>query len=100
MAGVAHVFGTLLAYFGVAYLVPVLTSLVLRDGKAAPFILAAVATSGTGLLLSIATRRHARELKPRDGFLLATMSWVLTSASATIPLVLIIPGLSITDAYF
>jgi trk system potassium uptake protein TrkH len=100
MAGVAHVFGTLLAYFGAVYIVPVLTSLITRDGKAVPYILAAVATSGSGFLLSIATRRHARELKPRDGFLLATMSWVLTSASATIPLVLIIPDLSITDAYF
>lgn len=100
MAGVAHVFGTLLAYFGLAYVIPVLTSLVMRDGKALPFILAAAITSGSGLLLSLATRRHARELKPRDGFLLATMSWVLTSASATIPLFLIIPGVSITDAYF
>jgi trk system potassium uptake protein TrkH len=39
-------------------------------------------------------------LKPRDGFLLATLSWVLMSASATIPLLIAIPGLSFTDAYF
>jgi trk system potassium uptake protein len=100
VAGVAYVFGALLAYFGLAYLIPILTSLIMRDGKALPFLLAALVTSGSGVLLSFATRRHARELKPRDGFLLVTMSWVLPSASATIPLVLIIPGLSITDGYF
>jgi trk system potassium uptake protein len=57
-------------------------------------------SSGGGLLISFATRSHRRELKPRDGFLLATLSWVLMSASATIPLLIAIPGLSFTDAYF
>ena len=100
MAGVAHVLGTLLAYFGVAYLFPVITSLVTRDGQVVPFLLAAAVTSGSGFLISRLTRRQSRELKPRDGFLLATSSWVLTSVSATIPLMMTIPGISYTDAFF
>jgi hypothetical protein len=35
-----------------------------------------------GLGLAGATRRYQRELKPRDGFLLVTLSWVLMSGSA------------------
>src|SRR5262245_34178556 len=100
MPGVAHVLGTLLAFFGLAYVVPVLTSLVTGDGKAPVFLLAAAISSGIGVLILLATRKHSRELKPRDGFLLATLSWVITALAASIPLLLAIPGLSFTDAYF
>lgn len=100
MAGVANVLGTLLAYFGAAYALPVLTSLITRDGKALVFLLAAAATSVSGFVLSLVTRSKSRELKPRDGFLLATLSWVVTCISASIPLVMAIPGISFTDAFF
>ena len=100
MPGVAHVLGTLLAFFGVAYVIPVITSFISGDGKAPLFLLAAAISSGSGLLVRLATRKHSRELKPRDGFLLATLSWVLMSLSASVPLLLAIPGISFTDAYF
>ena len=100
MPGVANVLGKLLAFFGAAYVIPVLTSLITGDGKAPVFLLAAAISSGTGVLVMFATRKHSRELKPRDGFLLATLSWVLMSLSASVPLLLAIPGLSFTDAYF
>jgi len=98
--GVAHVLGRLLAFFGLAYVSPVLTSLIAGDGKAPVFLLAAAISSGTGAVVMFATRKHSRELKPRDGFLLATLSWVLMSLLACIPLLLAIPGLSFTGAYF
>src|SRR4030095_14097420 len=100
MLGVAHVLGSLLAIFGGTYALPFVCSLVTRDGTTLAFIMSAAISSGGGLLISFATRRHRRELKPRDGFLLATLSWVLMSASATIPLLMCIPDLSFTDAYF
>jgi trk system potassium uptake protein TrkH len=53
-----------------------------------------------GLAIAGLTRRFQRELKPRDGFLLVTLSWVLMSASAALPLMIALPGLSFTDAYF
>ena len=100
MLGVAHVLGLLLAVFGATYLLPLITSLVTQDGLALDFIAAGLISTGIGLLVSWATRRKARELKPRDGFLLATLSWVLMSASATIPMLMAMPNLSFTDAYF
>jgi trk system potassium uptake protein TrkH len=100
MLGVAHVLGSLLAIFGGTYALPFVCSLIARDGQSLAFIIAAGVSSGSGMLISFATRGHSRELKPRDGFLLATLSWVLMSASATIPLLIAIPGLSFTDAYF
>src|SRR5262245_8628028 len=99
MLGVAHVLGSLLALFGCTYALPLVTSLVTRDGQSLAYIISAAISLGAGGLISLATRRHRRELKPRDGFLLATLSWVLMSASAALPLMMSIPGLSFTDSY-
>lgn len=100
MLRVAHVLGLMLAVFGAGYVLPIITSLVMGDGTATSFVIAAGVSAGLGLLIAAATRRHARELKPRDGFLLVTLGWVLMSASATIPLLIELPGLSFTDAFF
>ncbi len=48
----------------------------------------------------MATLKFRRELKARDGFLLVTLVWALMSASATIPLLLALPELSFTRAFF
>lgn len=100
MLAVAHVLGMLLMLFGVAYALPVVGSLVLHDGQVLHFTMAAAIGSGFGALLAAATRRYRRELKPRDGFLLVTLVWVLAPVFAAIPLLTAIPGLSFTDAYF
>jgi len=100
MLGVAHVLGLVLAIFGVAYVLPVGCSIITGDGLWLQFIIAAVINSGAGLAIALATLKFRRELKPRDGFLLVTLVWVLMSASATIPLLLALPNLSFTRAFF
>jgi trk system potassium uptake protein TrkH len=100
MLGVAHVLGLVLAIFGVAYVLPVGCSIVTGDGLWLQFVMAAVINSGVGLAIALATLKFRRELKPRDGFLLVTLVWVLMSASATIPLLLALPKLSFTRAFF
>ena len=100
MLGVAHVLGLVLAIFGVAYVLPVGCSIITGDGLWLQFIMAAAINTGVGLAISLATLKFRRELKPRDGFLLVTLVWVLMSASATIPLLLALPKLSFTQAFF
>ncbi|HKZ74673.1 MAG TPA: hypothetical protein VJ011_11445 [Steroidobacteraceae bacterium] len=100
MLGVAHVLGLLLVVFGGTYVIPIACSLIYRDGQLEAFVIAAAVSAAVGALIAVATRRHARELKPRDGFLLVTLAWALTSMSAAVPLMLTIPGLSFTDAFF
>jgi trk system potassium uptake protein len=100
MLGVAHVLGLVLAIFGVAYVLPVGCSIITGDGLWLQFIIAAVINSGAGLAIALGTLKFRRELKPRDGFLLVTLVWVLMSASATIPLLLALPNLSFTRAFF
>jgi trk system potassium uptake protein TrkH len=100
MFAVAHVLGLMMAFFGLVYLLPIAWSLAVRDGAALDFVIAAGINAVVGLGVAVVTRRWRRELKPRDGFVLVTASWALMSASAAIPLMVAIPGLSFTDAYF
>ena len=58
------------------------------------------AASALGRCVFGLTRRHKRELRSRDGFLLVTLAWVFMSAIATVPLLIALPGLSFTDAFF
>jgi trk system potassium uptake protein TrkH len=97
---VAHVLGLLLATFAVTYLVPLGCSLWFADHLWAHFLLTAAIAAGGGLLLAAVTFRARRELKPRDGFLLVTLGWLLLPAAAALPLLLSVPGLSFTGAYF
>ncbi len=100
MLAVAHVLGLLLAAFAASCLAPLVCSLLFGDGLALNFLLAAAITAGAGLLLAAATLRARRELKPRDGFLLVTLAWLMVPAAAALPLLLSLPGLSFTGAYF
>jgi trk system potassium uptake protein len=100
MLAVANALGLMLVAFSAAYLLPIGAALVARDGTAGPFIATGLASAAAGLALVGATRRRAGELKPRDGFLLVTLGWIVMAAAATIPLLVLLPHLTFTGAYF
>ena len=100
MLSVIHVLGSMLMMFSITYVLPILTSLLYDDGHLVDFVVAAVVCLVVGASVWAATRRHKRELRSRDGFMLVTLAWVLMSAIATVPLIIALPGLSFTDAFF
>ena len=100
MLAVAHFLGLLLSSFALSYALPIGCSLLLADHLWPKFLLAAAITAGCGLALAIATLPFRRELKPRDGFLLVTLGWLLLPAAAALPLLLALRGLSFTGAFF
>lgn len=100
MLSVLHVLGLMLMMFSITYVLPMVTAVIYRDGQFVDFVVAALVCLAAGGLVWGATRRHKRELRSRDGFLLVTLGWVLMSAIATVPLLIAIPGLSFTDAFF
>jgi trk system potassium uptake protein TrkH len=97
---VLHVMGMMLIFFGATYLMPIASSLIYADGTTREFLDALLACLVCGGVLVVLTRRYKRELRPRDGFLLVTLAWVLMASIATVPLMLAIDGLSFTDAFF
>jgi trk system potassium uptake protein TrkH len=92
--------GRLVALFSLLMGVPLAFAVVGDDSGQHAFVVATVATAAIGLALSLSVRRFRRELQPRDGFLLVAMTWVLLPAFGALPLLLAVPGLSVTDAYF
>ncbi len=97
---VGHVLGGMLMFFSITYLMPIVASLVYEDGTLIDFVDAMAIAFGTGALLWLATHRYKRELKPRDGFVLVNLAWILMAAIATVPLMMVIDDLSFTDAFF
>ncbi len=89
-----------MALFAVTFVLPLVSALVFQDGTFDDFAIAAGINVVIGLAIAGATRRYKRELKARDGFLLVTLAWVLMSLSAAVPLMIALPGISLTDAYF
>jgi len=100
LLAVLHVLGALLALFALYFLLPVITALVYRERAVVEFLLAAGITLATGALLWLATRPFRSELKPRDAYLLVTLGWLVIGAAATLPLLMQVPGLSFTGAFF
>jgi trk system potassium uptake protein TrkH len=90
----------MMAFFAVTFVMPMVCAIVTQDGTLDDFAIAAAINIVLGLAIAAATRRYKRELKARDGFLLVTLSWVLMSLSAAVPLMIALPGISFTDAYF
>lgn len=100
MLAVANVLGLMLVAFSAAYVLPITAALWYGDGTGGPFVLTGLASAGVGFALAALTSGRGREMKPRDGFLLVTLGWVLLPATATIPLLALLPHLSFTRAFF
>ncbi len=100
VVAVLNVLSVVIMAFALSLLFPLACSFALADGAQTAYDEAIVATAVTGALLWGLTRRGRRDLQPRDGFLLVALVWTVLPAFATLPLLLYLPELSFTDAYF
>jgi trk system potassium uptake protein TrkH len=99
-APLAQTLGLMLLLFGLSILFPLALSHFLADGAQAAYDEALIITIGAGAVLWLIARGHEGELQIRDGFLLVALAWTVLPAFATLPLLLYLPDLSFTDAYF
>jgi trk system potassium uptake protein len=95
-----HVLGPVITIFGAFMLLPLVVGHALADGAERAYDASIVFTVGVGLALWLIARKDAVDLRARDGFLLVALIWTVLPGLATLPLILGIPGLSFTDAYF
>src|SRR5580698_9786040 len=99
--GVLNIFGSLLTWFALYFLLPIVTGLLYGEvGSLRGFVLGAAVSVVGGVLLRLATKRYRYDLKPRDAYLLVTVSWLTIALVAAIPLLIDLPGVSFTQAYF
>jgi len=100
LISVIHLLGSVLALFAVLFLLPIGTALYYHETAISAFLTSALLSLVVGLLIRAATQRFRTELKARDGYLLVTLTWVALTAMATVPLLLLVPELSFTRAFF
>ena len=98
--GVVHLLGSVLALFSVLFLLPISTALYYHESALTPFLVGALSSLAAGLVVRTATLRFRTDLKPRDAYLLVTLTWLVLAAVATVPLLMLLPGLSFTHAFF
>jgi trk system potassium uptake protein len=97
---VLHLVSVVTMIFAATMLLPLAVSLALRDRGELAHAEAMFFTALIGALVWTLTRRSPRELHTRDGFLFVTLVWTVLPAFATLPLLIYLPGLSFTEAYF
>lgn len=97
---VLHILAFVIMILAGFMVLPLLVSIWLDDGASGAYDLAILITGLAGMALFAATRRRKQELQTRDGFLLVSLVWTVLPAFAMLPLLISIPGLSVTDAYF
>jgi len=100
LLAVVALVGRVVVIFALMMGVPLAFALTAHDPAESAFVVAIAVTAGVGFVLSGVTWRFRRELQPRDGFLLVSLTWSVLPAFGALPLKLAIPGLSVTDAYF
>lgn len=95
------ILGILLVIFSTSLIPPIGLAFYFEDGALPPFLIALLATLGTGGMLWFFTRQVKRELRYRDGFMVVVLLWAVLAIFGAIPLYLVHqPFLSFTDAYF
>jgi trk system potassium uptake protein TrkH len=96
---IARLFGILLGLYSLSFLPPAAVSLWYGDGQLFDFVIAALASALTGLLLWLPNTRERSELSVREGFLIVTLFWVILSLFSAIPFIVGL-HLNLTDALF
>src|ERR1041385_8281269 len=97
---VLNVLSVLIVVFALAMLPPLCVSLGYGDAARNAYEKAVLITFVSGAILWVVTRSRRAELQTRDGFLLVALVWTVLPAFATLPLLMYMPGLEFTDAYF
>ncbi len=98
--GVVHLLGSVLVLFSALYALPIFAALYYHEGAIVPFLAGALSSLAGGLVIRSLTLRFRTDLKPRDAYLLVTLTWLVLAAVATVPLLMLLPGLSFTHAFF
>ena len=95
-----HVLSKLAVLYAVLLLVPTLVSYLYHDSAFNAFAGTALATLAGSTAIWAATRKHDRELRPRDGFTLVFLLWLGFAAISALPFYLYFPNIGYTDAFF
>ena len=98
---IQRVFGLFLIVFSTTLLPPMLVSVIYHDTELAHFFEAFLITILTGLVLWLPVKNHRKEFRLRDGFIIVAAFWTVLGLVGALPLYMSAQlNLSVTDAIF
>ena len=96
-----RILGLLLMLFSLTLVPPGAMSLLFNDGQGHAFAIAITITVMTGLMLFLPNRNAHKELRIRDGFLIAALFWSVLGLFGSLPFMLTSESaLTLSDAVF
>ncbi|MGB1109873.1 MAG: TrkH family potassium uptake protein [Gammaproteobacteria bacterium] len=100
-ATIQRILGILLMVFSLTMLPPAAVGLIYGDGDVTVFTLAFGILAVTGFIAWLPVRKHRRELRRRDGFMVVVLFWVVLCGSGAVPFMLSNqPHMPLTDSLF
>ncbi len=98
---IQRITGLLLILFSLTMVPPICFSIFYNDGTLIPFVSALFLILFTGLIFWFPARKHRKELRLKDGFMVVVLFWVVLGVSGAVPLFLSQHlQLSFTDSVF
>ena len=98
---IQRILGVLLGLFSFTLLPPIAVSWYYQDGAIQAFVSSFIILLAAGVIFWFPARKHRKELKIRDGFLVVVMFWITLGLSGALPFYLTkVPEMSFTDAVF
>ncbi|MCL1051023.1 TrkH family potassium uptake protein [Shewanella abyssi] len=98
---IIRITGLLMGLFSMSLLPPALVAVIYKDGGGMAFIQAFVLCLILGFTLWYPNRRHRKDLRTREGFLLVVLFWVVLGSIGAVPFIFSgQPSLSLTDSFF
>ncbi len=98
---VQRILGLLLMLYSITMMPPVAVSVHFADGQTTAFLYSFAITFVVGLLTWLPARNDRRELRLRDGFVVAAIYWLGLGSFGALPLLLThFPEMSLTEAVF
>ncbi|MDC1150048.1 TrkH family potassium uptake protein [Gammaproteobacteria bacterium] len=91
-------FSILVMFFSISFVIPIITSIIYKDGALSVFIITFSIVFIIGFLGWMALRNSNEEMTHKDGFLVITLFWIVLSSAGSIPFTL--SGMSFIDAFF
>lgn len=85
-------------FFSISFVIPIITSIIYKDGALSVFIITFSIVFIIGFLGWMASRNSNEEMTHKDGFLVITLFWIVLSSAGSIPFTL--SGMSFIDAFF
>ena len=98
---IQRILGIMLMLFGIALIIPIITSLIFNDGNISIFITSFILFFISGSILYFPNMNSKNDIKAKDGFLLVVLFWVVLSVYGSVPFMLDQQlSLSFADAFF